>query len=267
MNNAEMSREFDIAYDNISSNQAPGLNSFEKSVILTKAQDDEVRSRYSPFNNSQKAFEGSENRRVELRELITPYSTTSSFVKEDIEIDSNSLFFEIPQNVYYILQEQVVLKGNTQKTTDTSDTCVNGTTVRVIPITHDEYNVIKDNPFRVPNKRKVWRMDIGEQKPQDSSKTEDIDSVPLVEIISEYDISTYKMRYLRQPSPIVLETFDDNPEYEGLDLSVDGVSIYTPCELNAEIHRNIVDRAVELAILGYRENNLQANVELNKRNI
>ena len=33
----EMSSEFDILFNNISSNQGVGLNEFEKSVLLTKA--------------------------------------------------------------------------------------------------------------------------------------------------------------------------------------------------------------------------------------
>jgi hypothetical protein len=268
----EISREFDITYDNISSNQAPGLNSYEKSVLLTKAQDELVRAKYSPFNLTKKGFEGSENRRVELRNLITPYSSTDSYIKSDIAIDDNSLFFEIPDNVYYILQEEATLTAeltNSKTSTDTTILCISGKKVEVIPTTHDEYNTVKKNPFRKPNKRKVWRMDIEELQPIDSDSEEGhmIASVPMVEIISEYNISEYRMRYIRQPSPIVLETFVNNSDYDGLDLTVNGVDTVTACELSDEIQKDIIDRAVELAILGYRENTLQANVELNKRNI
>ena len=35
----EFSNEFDVLYNNIMSNQAPGLDEYEKSVFLTKAQD------------------------------------------------------------------------------------------------------------------------------------------------------------------------------------------------------------------------------------
>jgi hypothetical protein len=37
MTNPEFSDEFDIYYNNITSNQAPGLNEYEKSVFLTEA--------------------------------------------------------------------------------------------------------------------------------------------------------------------------------------------------------------------------------------
>lgn len=268
----ETSREFDITYDNISSSQAPGLNSYEKSVLLTKAQDEIVRVRYSPFNLTKKGFEGSENRRVELKNLITPYSSTESYIKSDIAIDDDSLFFKIPSNVYYILQEEVTLTAeltNSKASTDTTIMCIAGKKVEVVPTTHDEYSTSKKNPFRKPNKRKVWRMDIEELQPlsSDGKEVTEIGTVPMVEIISEYNISEYKMRYIRQPSPIVLETFENNSEYDGLGLTVNGVNTVTACQLSEEIQKDIIDRAVELAILGYRENTLQANVELNKRNI
>ena len=37
MTKEEMSNEFDILYNQVNSNQAPGVDEFEKSVFLTKA--------------------------------------------------------------------------------------------------------------------------------------------------------------------------------------------------------------------------------------
>jgi len=37
MTTGEFSNEFDLLYNNIMSNSAPGLNEYEKSVFLTKA--------------------------------------------------------------------------------------------------------------------------------------------------------------------------------------------------------------------------------------
>lgn len=34
---AEMSNEFDVLFNNIMSNQAPGIDEYEKSLFLTKA--------------------------------------------------------------------------------------------------------------------------------------------------------------------------------------------------------------------------------------
>lgn len=242
-----MSREFDILYDNIASHGAPGLNNYEKSVILTKAQEELVKETYGPFNLPKIAFEGSEKRRRSLNELVKSYSNSAGFSSE-FGLSSSSLFFEIPSDVFYIIQEEIVVTS--------TDVCMNGSTLGVIPITHDEYNVQKKSPFRKPNKRKAWRLDISE-----------VDDKKVVEIISVYTPNEYKMRYVKKPLPIILSDFDTDPELIGLSLTVDNLNTITQCELNPEIHRDIINRAVELAIKGYRENTLQSNVELNKRNV
>ena len=258
----EMSLEFDLLYDNISSNGAPGLNEYEKSVLLTKAQDDLVREYAESFNKLQKGFEASESRRVQLRELIVPYRTTTGYSQVNVGVSPDSKFFSIPTDVYSIIWEEVEL-------TD-ADACINGLKVGVIPSTHDEYNVMKKSPFRKPNKRKAWRFDVNELPKQDIIGDE-VNSLaadsPMVEILAAYDISAYKMRYIKEPEPIILVNFEDDSELTGLGLTVGGFNTQRGTELNSRVHRLIVDRAVELAIRGYRENSLQANVELNNRNV
>ena len=51
MTNEEFSNEFDVLYNSITSNQAPGLDEYEKSVFLTKAQDEIVKSYFNPRLN------------------------------------------------------------------------------------------------------------------------------------------------------------------------------------------------------------------------
>ena len=54
----EMSSEFDILFNNISSNQGVGLNEFEKSVLLTKAQDEIIKNHYTNKQGGNKYQEG-----------------------------------------------------------------------------------------------------------------------------------------------------------------------------------------------------------------
>ena len=56
MTTKEFSNQFDVLYNNIMSNQAPGLDEYEKSVFLTKAQEDIVKAYFNPKGN--KYFEG-----------------------------------------------------------------------------------------------------------------------------------------------------------------------------------------------------------------
>jgi hypothetical protein len=49
--NIEFSSEFDVLYNNITSNQAPGLDEYEKSLFLTRAQDEVLKSYFNPKTN------------------------------------------------------------------------------------------------------------------------------------------------------------------------------------------------------------------------
>ncbi len=48
MTTQEFSNEFDVLYNNIMSNQAPGLDEYEKSVFLTKAQLEILKNYFKP---------------------------------------------------------------------------------------------------------------------------------------------------------------------------------------------------------------------------
>lgn len=76
----EMDNMFDVLYNNITSNQAPGLNAYEKSVFLTKGQDEIMRNYFNPKskgNNTQEGFDGSAKRQVDFS-MLTTVATTSS---------------------------------------------------------------------------------------------------------------------------------------------------------------------------------------------
>ena len=71
MTNQEFSNEFDVLYNNITSNQAPGLDEYEKSVFLTKAQDEIVKAYFNPrTNKTQEGFDGNEKRQIDFSMLI-----------------------------------------------------------------------------------------------------------------------------------------------------------------------------------------------------
>lgn len=76
----EMDNMFDVLYNNITSNQAPGLNAYEKSVFLTKAQDEILKNYFNPKskgNNTQDGFDGSAKRQVDFS-MLTTVATSSS---------------------------------------------------------------------------------------------------------------------------------------------------------------------------------------------
>nr|DAG90189.1 MAG TPA: hypothetical protein [Crassvirales sp.] len=76
----EMDNMFDVLYNNITSNQAPGLNAYEKSVFLTKGQDETLKNYFNPKskgNNTQEGFDGSVKRQVDFS-MLTTVATTSA---------------------------------------------------------------------------------------------------------------------------------------------------------------------------------------------
>jgi len=62
----------------------------------------------------------------------------------------------------------------------------------------------------------------------------------LVELISTNTISKYIIRYLKFPSPIILEPLDNG-------LTIGGINTISSCTLNPSIHNTILERAVSLA--------------------
>jgi len=218
MTTQEFSNEFDVLYNNIMSNQAPGLDEYEKSVILTKAQEEVVIDLYNgknPFGNS---FEKTEETRRYLSDLIRTYTTADRKLGYT-GLSKSSVFFELPDDLWFITYESVNLK-------DEGLGCMNGENISVIPITQDDYHRIKKNPFKGANKRRALRFDLSNK---------------IVEIISKYNVESYLVRYLARPVPIILDDLTDG-------LSVNGISEKTECELDPVIHRTILEKAVNIAI-------------------
>lgn len=228
MTTEEFSNEFDTLLNSYSTIEAFGktpstteLDEYEKSVFLTKAQEDIVIGMYNGKNPFGDSFEKTEEIRRYLSTLIKTYTTIDKKTGYT-GLSKSSVFFELPKNgdLWFITYESVNLK-------DDKLGCMSGEDVSVVPITQDEYHRIRKNPFRGTNERRALRLDL---------------SGKVVEIISKYNVEKYLVRYLSRPTPIILTDLTDN-------LSINGVSVKTECELNPVIHRAILERAVKLAIM------------------
>lgn len=220
----EMSDQFDVLYNNIMSNAVPGLNEYEKSVFLTKAEYELVKNYFNPQGNKyREGFDDSAKRRIDFSMLMQTATLTTSSQQG---FNPNSVLYSLPLNILVIVNEQVVLK--------------NGNTVegirQVIPISYDEYTRLMSRPYKQPLKSQAWELMTG----QNSSKA-------VVELILNSNDKSYtpefKIRYVRKPNPIIIEDLDV--------VSIERVSEKTECELDSAIHQEIVQRAVELAKAAY----------------
>lgn len=226
MTTEEFSNEFDTLLNSYSTIEAFGktpstveLDEYEKSVFLTNAQEEIVIGMYNGKNPFRDSFERTEEIRRYLSDLIKTYTTTDKKVGYT-GLSKSSVFFELPDDLWFITYEAVNLK-------DDGLGCMSGEDISVIPITQDEYHRIRKNPFRGTNERRALRLDL---------------SGKVVEIVSKYNVESYLVRYLSRPAPIILTNLTDN-------LSINGISVKTECELNPVIHRAILERAVKLAII------------------
>ena len=231
MNTAEFSNEFDILYNNITSNMAAGLTEYEKSVFLTRAQEDLITGFYNGRNAGKISFEETEEVRRYLDVLtktveLIPITPTIAF-----PISSDSKFFTAPSDLWYITYEEVILEDSTLP----YGASCNAT---VIPTTQDSYYKKKRNPFKSPSDTKVFRMSITSAVYDVSGNTN------LIELISKYTIKEYIFRYLKQPKPIILETLTGGA-------TINGISQRTECELPKVIHSTILKLAVDMAKMVY----------------
>lgn len=228
MTTEEFSNEFDTLvssyrrfkdFDNKELLDSIEFDEYEKSVFLTKAQEELITSYYSGRNSNLHSFENTEEIRRYLSSLvrtaeIEPTEDTSNYIK----IDKDAQVFPLPSDVWFITYESAILGDN-------EDSCLSGKTIDVVPVMQDYFHRVKRNPFRGPSKRRALRLDIESKE---------------VELVSNYPISKYLVRYIVKPAPIVLTKLNG--------ISIDGISSAQTCELEESLHRPILDLAVRLAL-------------------
>jgi len=201
------------------------INEYEKSLFLTIAQEKVIIELYSGRNNFNKSFEEVEEIRRYLEKLV---KTTILETTTGTGITSNSSFFSLPSDVLFIIYESAQIK-------DVAGGFADDEFLQIIPVRHDSINSILKNPFRKASDRRILRLDSGNNK---------------LELISEYPITSYKIRYITKPTPIILENLANS-------LTISGISVKTECVLPESLHQLILERAVEYALirLGTKETN------------
>lgn len=226
MTATEFSDQFDVLYNNIASNQAPGLTEYEKSVFLTKAQYEILKNYFTPEGNKYKAgFDGNAKRQADFSSLIRVANLSSKTLTSQIDIRSK--VFEFKDDIWLVINEVIRDSDNKQ--------------YQVIPVTYDEYVRLMSKPYKYPCKNQAWRLMSGTSA--DTSK--------YVEIISNIStISSYTVRYLKKPYPIItVDLTDTGVTIEGNTKPFSTTN--SDSELPEELHTEILQRAVELAKVAY----------------
>lgn len=238
MTTEEFSNEFDILYNEVfyksfveakDTNIENALDEYEKSVFLTEAQNNLVIDYYKG-TKANEAFEGTEEIRRYLSNLVVTKIKDPVEGKYTSSVNGiyKSKFFELDKDLWFIIYESAALK-------DSELGCYNGNNVAIIPTTLDELHRTIKNPFRGTNHRRVLRLDY---------------SSFIVELVSKFNIESYLVKYIRKPKPIILTDLDDFT-------TIEGYKEKSECELNSAVHRDILERAVTLAIATRKRQRMQ----------
>lgn len=237
----EMDNMFDVLYNNITSNQAPGLNAYEKSVFLTKGQDEILKNYFNPKskgNTIQDGFDGNAKRQVDFSMLTSVETKSSDFENPLFDTRENTKSVGLPSKLMFAINEVVEVTRNDKSVI-----------LQVIPIKFDEYSRLMCKPYKRPLKYQAWRL-----TNNNTFNKADI-------VIGPSDTLTkYTIRYVRRPNPIIVSDLDG--------LSIEGKSTATECELDPILHEEILQRAVELAKVAWTntgQDNLQAVMQAGQR--
>lgn len=257
----EFSNEFDVLYDN-ASNSAPGLDAYEKSVFLTTAQEEIVLSYFSPKQNKpREGFDDSEKRQMDFSSIIKTYTFDSTGEKNKdggithlLEAVDKSIYTgatskanigEIPDLLIIVNEFINVDRPEDSISTTEYERTPNIIPLTVVPIMYKEYARLMSKPFKRPKFYQAWRI-------LDNEK----DKLTSYLIAGPKDtITSYSVRYVKKPRPIIIGDTDE--------LKIDG-QLYNEnkgCELDSILHREIIKRAVELAMAAY-SNNVTDKIQL-----
>lgn len=195
------------------------LDEYEKSVFLTRAQEQLIIDLYTGREQLLGPFESTEEVRRLLDSLIST-CTIDQKVVGPTQIIPSSIIYRIPTNFLFIVYESVRLD-------DPRAGCENGNDISIVPISHDEFYKTYRNPFKGPNKKRALRLNVGKD---------------MVEIISSYNIKSYFVRGIVKPNPIILSNLPTH-------LKINGQGEVSECMLHESIQKLILDRAVRDAIV------------------
>lgn len=167
MTNPELETGFDILYNNITSNQAPGLNRTEMNFFLNKSQEEVLKNHLNAKGNKYgEGYDGSPKRQVEFAT-----TTISSTLQGGFHVDFDEMFAIINEDVTVLRDGKEVH-------------------LTIVPISFTEWDRLKASPYPYPLKKQAWRI---------------INEGDITIIVQPHDvIQNYTIRYIARPADIDL---------------------------------------------------------------
>ena len=144
MNTQEFSDQFEVLFSNVTNNQAPGLTEYEKSVLLTKAQDQLVNEYFNVrTDGAGGGYDGNQRRQYDFSSLVKVDTLQQIAVDEFSKLDKRSKVFLFPED-YFLSVNELISDSKYQYT--------------VIPLDYTEYARLMMKPYAYPVKKGAWRI-------------------------------------------------------------------------------------------------------------
>lgn len=253
---SDFSNQFDTLANSYADTQVFGTGHFgplvfdeyEKSVFLTLAQENVVKSCYT--SDTELNFEQTEEARRSLDALVRTWTFNygeqpfeekgvtglpENFQPYELIQGKVHTTFLIPQSIWYIVYEEAQFSED-------SGECTDGNAALVVPTTHDTFYRTVRNPFRGPNGNRVLRLNAGHWMKDNSN----IENYEKIELVANSPIQKYRIRYIKRPSPIILKDLPGR-------LNINGKQKAMNCELHDSLHSIILANAVTLAVNSRKE--------------
>ena len=255
----DLNRQFDVLYNNVTSNQAPGMNILEKSIVMTKALHQLLAEYFNHRTDVTNAgYDRSEKRQIDFGVLtMVKYLTLVNDLGKFIRLDDRSLVFNaIPEDALYMLNHTLVVplrggdetkseqtkaaeeEGDTEASNDpVIPVITNAKYYNIIPLSYDSYAVAMRKPYKYPPKDCAWMLTSTGGYLEVIAKGVTVDDSPY-----------YRLKYVRKPNPIIL---GDLTAF-GSDVTLEGENNVVDFEFPKEMYHEILERAVTLAKIAWQ---------------
>lgn len=245
MNRSEFLNQFNLLYNNTTSNQAPDLNCYEISMFLTNGAEELVKNYFSPNSNKLgQGFNDSKKRYIDFSTLIVKKTLANiSSLPNPLDL---STILPAGTSVIAVLDETIKEDSITKVVTT---------------ISPDEYSRLLKKPYPLPLKKEIWKVLANNQ---------------VTFIGHGGTLNNYEVRYVKKPNPIIVgtpteirEMLDNNLTIGGYPTTIQDTSTtsnyYIPdIDIPEELHKEVVQRAVELAKAAW-QGDLSTTVQMGQR--
>lgn len=266
MDATEFKKQFNLLYNNINNNAAPGLKDKEIEMFLNKAQDEIVKQHVMGLStNYQVGINQASKRDVELDSLIK----TCNYVEATTPISSyynhGGFIFELeevegskPQILVELAERMIIRKTQTKEGGGFNEWF--SIPLDIVELSYAQLNKFMSGVYKYPKKNQCWKI-------RHDSQVEVILPVNLLNDYIEVQMYNDPPAPEEPPAHPITWEFKYMMTYVSCPPEIDITSVSNPagCSLPETIHPEILQRAVELAKAAYASQDVNVQMTMGQR--